>query len=88
MKRTGILIILLSAIALTIDRLTQSISTFLGKVFCGERYLTAVDGVVGDLSCGFNMDMSLAVFLLALFVAGLFLIFVSRNNKGALYLKQ
>ncbi len=87
MKRTGILTVLLSAIVFTIDRLTHSLSTLLGKVICGDRYLQPVDGIMGDLSCGFNMDMYLAVCLLGLFVIGLLLIFISRDNKGVTYLK-
>ncbi len=87
MKKAGISIILLSAIVFTIDRLTQSISNLLGKVICGEHYLQPVDGVVGGLSCGFNMDMYIAVCLLGIFMTGWFLFLYPDTNR-VIYLKS
>ena len=59
------------------DRVTRGISTLFGKIRCGDRYIQPVDGVIGDMSCGFNDDMYLLVFLLVMFLAGI-----------ALYLKE
>ena len=79
--------IVLSILVFAVDRLTQSISTFFGKLICGERYLQAVNGVVGDASCGFNMDMYLSICLLGVFIVGLILVIISRNDTGDIYLK-
>jgi len=87
MKNTGLLIIILSILVFTVDRMTQFVSTFLGKLICGDRYLQAVNGVVGDASCGFNMDMYLSACLLGLFIIGLVLVIISRNDTGDIYLK-
>ncbi len=39
-----------------------------------------VDGIVGDSACGFNADMYLAAFLIAMFLTGIAL-FIASNGK-------
>ena len=46
-----------------IDRSTRVMSDLFGELFCGAAYLQPVNGVVGDVSCGFNTDMCLAASL-------------------------
>lgn len=78
-QKMGIIIILIALCTFTIERVTKLISTFLGKLICGDQYLSAVDGVVGDFSCGFNTDMYLAVALLIIFILGILLVISSKK---------
>ena len=86
--KTGITIISLSVLIFTIERLTQAISTLLGEFIYGDRYLQSVNGVVGDMSCGFNMDMYLTIMLWGIIVIGVMLVSISRKNNDTIYLKS
>lgn len=78
-EKAGIMLIILSVIAFIIDRFSHSISSGLGKLYCGDRYLQPVNGVSGDISCGFNADMYLVSFLfVVLIVGGLLYIFSAK----------
>jgi len=66
----GVFFIFVSILLWSIERTTQSLSTFLGKLLCGEKYLQLVDGVVGDMSCGFNIDMHLTFILMVMLIFG------------------
>ncbi len=55
MRLSGFIMIALSATVLCIDRVTHLITNSLGRWCCGEDYLQPVEGVVGDLSCGFSL---------------------------------
>lgn len=80
-KSIGITLIFASIMVWVINRSTQVISSFIGEIYCGGRYMKPVDGIVGDLSCGFNADMYLAAFLFAVFLTGvLLLIFAKRGS--------
>ena len=53
-RKIGVAFITGSIVALLIDRfLGFPISTLLGEIFCGNRYMQPVEGIVGDASCGF-----------------------------------
>ncbi len=86
--KTGVTIIFLSVLIFTIERLTQSISTLLGKIICGDRYLQPVNGVVGDMSCGFNIDIYLTSMLLGIIVNGVILVLILRKNNDTICLKS
>ncbi len=86
--KTGITIIFLSVLIFTIERLTQSISTLLGKFICGDRYLQPVNGVVGDMSCGYNIDIYLTSMLLGIIVNGVMLVFILRKSNDTICLKS
>ncbi len=62
-----------------VDRFTHLLSNIMGKIFCGDQYMQPVDGVVGDMSCGFNSDMYTAICLLIFAVVGILLILASRK---------
>jgi len=79
MRTTGFLLIAVSIILFLLDRFSHVLSDSLGKVICGKRYLQPVSGVVGDMSCGFNMDMYLAVGLVLLCLTGIILAVVSNR---------
>ena len=84
-KGIGISLMIASIMMWMIDRFTQVISSFLGEIYCEDRYMKPVDGIVGDLSCGFNTDMYLAASLFVLFLIGiLLLIFAKRESSVTL----
>ena len=70
MRITGILLIGVSMVIFLIDRFSHALSDILGKLYCGDRYLQPVNGVSGDMSCGFNADMYLVAFLFVVLVVG------------------
>lgn len=79
-RKIGSLLISVSGIVFLVDRLSLLISTALGKLFCGDKYMQPVNGVLGDESCGFNADMYLAVFLIIFMAFGIFLFMTSSNG--------
>jgi hypothetical protein len=79
-RKTGSMLITVSGFLFLVDRLSLLISTALGKLFCGDKYMKPVKGVLGDGSCGFNADMYLAVLLVIFMVFGLFLFMTSPNE--------
>ncbi len=80
MRKTGILLIGVSMILFLIDRFSHALSDILGKIICGDQYLKPVNGVSGDISCGFNADMYLVAFLFVVLVAGGFLFVFSAKE--------
>jgi hypothetical protein len=61
----------------------SAMSTLAGKIYCGEKYLQKVDGVISDLSCGFNSDIHLITFLSLSLTFGL-MILVAGSMKERL----
>lgn len=70
-RKIGLGLIISSLSVLLVDRISSIISTYLGKLYCGEQYMQPVDGVVGNLSCGFNADMYLVIVLLVVLLMGI-----------------
>jgi hypothetical protein len=81
-KRLSILTIIISMTILLFDILTHIPSTLLGKISCGDRYMTPVDGVMGDVSCGFNTDMHLAATMIATMLLGIILYILSLRKTS------
>jgi len=77
MQLTGILLIATSLALYMVERLSHALSNLLGKSICGETYMQPVDGIIGDTSCGFNMDMYLSTGLIISFVLGILLFIAS-----------
>jgi len=67
------------------DRLTGMVSSTIGIFICGDAYMCPVDGVVCDLSCGFNTDLHLSFAMVLFFIFGL-MFYVS--SKKSLPLKE
>jgi hypothetical protein len=82
MRRTGFFLVIFSLVLLAVNRLSSLPSDVLGRLVCGRHYLQPVNGVVGDGSCGFNMDMYLTAFLLLPGVAGVILLRLGRRNAA------
>lgn len=80
-KNIGLILIFASIMVWLIDRSTRVISTFISEIYCGDRYMKPVDGIVGDVSCGFNADMYLAASLFAVFLAGLLLLIFAKRRS-------
>ncbi len=61
-----------------------AMSTLAGKIYCGEKYLQKVGGVISDLSCGFNSDIHLITLLSLSFTVG-FMILVVGSMREKLF---
>jgi len=81
MHNRGFMLFIISVILFLLDRFTHVLSSTLGKIICGDRYMQRVGGVIGDMSCGFNIDMYLAACLLILCLASGVMIFGSYLKK-------
>ena len=78
-KRTiGSFFILLSLLVWLVDRLTNTVSTLLGKIIYGNHYMHTENGMLGDLS--FNIDMYLAYSLFTLLLFGILLYYSSMKE--------
>ena len=77
MRITGFLLVIFSMVMLVVNRFSPVPSDALGRLVCGKRYLQPVSGVVGDASCGFNLDMYLAVTMLLTGLAGAILLWLA-----------
>ena len=77
----GIFMILISLPLWIVDRITHVIAHLLGKCLYGDRYLKALDGIAGDASCGFNIDMHLSFSLIILFILGMLLYVSSKKTS-------
>ena len=80
-KIIGWLLVIGSVMIWVVDRTTLSVSTFFGKVYCKEDYLKAVDGISGDVSCGFKTDMYLASILFVLLIIGIIILVISKKKR-------
>jgi hypothetical protein len=80
-KSIGLTLIIASVMVWLIDRITQFFSTLIGEIYCGDRYMKPVEGIVGDFSCGFNADIYLTVSLFALFLIGILLFFSTKHRN-------
>ncbi len=77
----GILMILTSLPLWFFDRTTHVIAHLLGKCFYGDHYSQTVDGIAGDASCGFNIDMHLSFFLIIVLILGVILYVSSKKTS-------
>ena len=83
-EKTGLIIMTVAFVIWIADRFSHIVSTTIGKMICGDTYMKAVDGVVGDCSCGFNTDMHLAFVLVTVMVLGFILIISSKRSPSLL----
>ncbi len=82
MKRRKFAMVLIVGSLLTwvLEKSSQQVSTAIGKLRCGDRYMQAVDGIVGDPSCGFNDDLYIASLLLILLLSGFVLYITAKKD--------
>lgn len=72
-KALGAVLVVLSVVLFVVDRFGAGMSSFVARLYCADGYMQPVDGMVGDLSCGFNADMYFVVFLFITLILGIFL---------------
>ena len=68
--KIGLTLIISSICVWVIDRSTRVMSDRFGELFFGAAYLQPLNGMVGDVSCGFNAYMYLAAYLFILLLVG------------------
>jgi len=81
-RKTGISLIVGALLLWLIEKPAQSISSFIGKIRCGDEYMQAVEGIVGEQSCGFNDDMYVASLLLIMVLSGFILHITSKQDQA------
>jgi hypothetical protein len=79
-RTTGLILMTVAFFIWIVDRFSHIVSTTMGQMICGDTYMKAVDGVVGDCSCGFNTDMYLTAILFALMLIGVILYLFSKRE--------
>ena len=82
-RTTGLILMTVAFFIWIVDRFSHIVSTALGQMICGDTYMKAVDGVVGDCSCGFNTDMYLTAVLFVLMLLGFVLYLYFKSEKSA-----
>jgi hypothetical protein len=81
-RKVGMVFIVISVSFFLINRLLGlPISTIFGEILCGSRYMQPVNGIVGDVSCGFNADMYFAVLSLTVLLIGITLVITTKTKK-------
>ncbi|MCF6188999.1 MAG: hypothetical protein L3J51_00805 [Cocleimonas sp.] len=78
-KKLGLIIIALAVLIGVLSRSFSIIPNLVGKIICGNNYMQPVDGVVGDVSCGFNTDMHLIALSIAGLITGIILVLLSKG---------
>jgi hypothetical protein len=63
-----------------VDRLTNTVSTSLGKMIYGDHYIQIENGMLSDLS--FNIDMYLAYSIFTVFLLGVLLYYSSMKESA------
>lgn len=82
-RNTGILLIASYLIYVLIKQFSYStLPAFFGRLVCGDSYMQPVNGILGDVSCGFNIDMYLVTFMTISLFIGIFLVFTSRSQPS------
>ena len=78
--KAGKVLIFSSLFIWILDRTTGVISDIVGQILYGDDYLRPINGVVGDMSSGFNTDMYLTFSLGVIFISGLVLYISSKKS--------
>lgn len=82
-RKVGAILIAIAIILFIIERVTTAISNVVGRIACGEVYLTPVAAVNGGGICGFNMDIYVVAFLLLLCIIGIILVIIPKKKTVA-----
>ena len=80
-RKLGLALIIGSIITGLIDRFSLLISIFFGEIYCGNSYMQPVEDMFGDVSCGFNADMYLVIFLIAVLLIGITLVLTTKSER-------
>jgi len=72
----GVVMAAVGGVIILLEQITDwGVSTFIGKLYCGDRYLQAA-GQAGDGMCGFNIDMVVGMGSFLLILTGILLIVI------------
>lgn len=71
-KNLALTLLLLSGGLMLIERATNLVSQMAGKLYCGAEYMQPVDGYIGTMSCGFNIDVYVTIALFTNMFIGMF----------------
>jgi hypothetical protein len=76
-SKLGLILTVSSIVLWFIDRFSSIISANFSRILCGDLYLQPVNGIPGDLSCGFNADMYFTALMFLVLITGIALIIIS-----------
>ena len=70
-KKLGLILTVSSILFWFIDRFSSIISTNYSRIFCGDLYVQPMNGLLGDFSCGFNVDMHFTDLMFLFLITGI-----------------
>ncbi len=76
-RKLGTMLITSSVLLWLIDRFSYIISSYFSRLLCGDYYLQPVDGIYGDVSCGFNADMHFTALMFLVLITGIVLLIIA-----------
>jgi len=80
-RRLETILITGSVLLWLINRFSYIISSYFSRLLCGELYLQSVDGILGDVSCGFNEDMHFTALMFLVLITGIAVLILSLVQK-------
>jgi len=72
LKKLALILIFISGGFMLVERATMLVSKTVGKLYCGADYMQPVEGYIGTMSCGFNADIYVTIFLFSIMFIGMF----------------
>ena len=80
-RRLETILIAGSVLLWLINSFSYIISSYFSRLLCGELYLQPVDGILGDVSCGFNADMHFTALMFLVLITGIAVLIISLVQK-------
>ena len=77
----GTILIAGSVLLWLINRFSYIISSYFSRLLCGEIFLQPVDGILGDVSCGFNADIHFTASMFLVLITGITVLIISLVQK-------
>jgi hypothetical protein len=72
LKKIALALLFISGGFMLVERATFLVSKTAGKLYCGPDYMQPVEGYIGTMSCGYNADVYVTIFLYTGMFIGLF----------------
>ena len=72
----GTILVTSSLLIGLIDRFSHIVSSYFHQLLYGDLYLHPVDGILSDVSFGFNADMHFVALMFLVFITGIVLIII------------
>jgi len=80
-RRLETILIAGSVLLWLINRFSCIISSYFSRLLCRELYLKSMDGILGDVSCGFNADMHFTSLMFLILITGIAVLIISLVQK-------